>query len=376
MPEPFLRDLRVVALEQAVAAPLCSRRLAQAGADVVKIERPEGDFARFYDTAVRGESAYFVWLNYGKRSIVLDFRTTEGLTNLKALIGSADVFIQNLKPGALARAGVDLQALREANPRLITCTVAGYGSTGPSANKKAYDLLIQAETGLSAITGSPHAPGRVGVSVCDIATGMFAYEAILGALLQRAATERGEAIEVTLFDAMAEWMAVPYLLERYGGTAPQRVGLAHPGIAPYGVFRSADDVAFVLAIQNEREWKSLCEGVLKDADFATAPRSSSNQLRVTNRDFVDGTVQTAVGKLVYEPLSALLTTADIAHAPVNEVGALKGHPDFATDPVLVNGAKVELPRTPGHASGPATPSVPTLGEHTAAVLRELAELLA
>ncbi len=376
MSDPFLRDLRVVALEQAVAAPLCSRRLAQAGADVIKIERPEGDFARFYDTAVHGESAYFVWLNYGKRSVVLDFRTAQGLDDLKGLIRTADVFIQNLKPGALARAGVDLEALREANPRLITCTVAGYGSTGPSANKKAYDLLIQAETGLSAITGSPHAPGRVGVSVCDIATGMFAYEAILGALLQRVTTERGEAIEVTLFDAMAEWMAVPYLLERYGGTAPQRVGLAHPGIAPYGVFRSADDVAFVLAIQNEREWKSLCEAVLKDADFATAPRCSSNELRVTNRDFIDSTVQTEVGKLVYEPLSALLTTADIAHAPVNEVGALKHHPDFATDPILVNGAKVELPHTPGHAPNPNPPSVPRLGEHTAAVLRELAELLA
>ena len=372
MPAPFLSGLRVVALEQAVAAPLCSRRLAQAGAEVIKIERPEGDFARFYDSAVHGESAYFVWLNYGKRSVVLDFKTSEGLAQLKSLIRSADVFLQNLKPGALAKAGVDLEEERGRNPRLITCTVAGYGSSGPSADKKAYDLLIQAETGLASITGGEEEPGRVGVSVCDIACGMFAYEAILGALLRRGVSGEGDALEVTLFDAMAEWMAVPYLLERYGQGAPRRVGLAHPGIAPYGVFQSVDGVDFVLAVQNEREWQRLCQQVLRNSALASDARASTNAQRVENRVFVDASVQAAIGEQAYAPLSALLMEAEIAHAPVNEVGALKGHGDFSTERIRVNGLDVLVPRTPGHCPQDGQ-SVPKVGEHTEAVLRELAK---
>ncbi len=367
----FLEGIRVIALEQAVAAPLCSRRLAQAGADVIKVERPEGDFARFYDTAVFGESAYFVWLNSGKRSVVLDFKSVEGLDTLRRLVLSADVVLQNLKPGALAKAGLDLEALRREKEELITCTIAGYPSGGPSAHKKAYDLLIQAETGLAAITGSAHAPGRVGVSVCDIGCGMFAYEAILGALIERSKTGVGRALEVTLFGAMAEWMAVPYLLERYGGAAPARVGLAHPGIAPYGVFESACGRPFILAIQNEREWQSLCREVLQAPELVSDARTENNEQRVLHRDLTDGTVQEACGALPYSELSPRLEAAGIAHAPVSEVADLVSHPDLQTRVLRTAGHDVVLPATPGAPAAPDTPEVPEIGQHTEEVLSEL-----
>ena len=224
--------------------------LADAGAEVVKIERPEGDFARFYDSAVVGESTYFVWLNAGKKSVVLDLRSDRDLAALKKLIRSADVLVQNLKPGALVKLGVDLAEVHEQRPEFISVSISGFSPDGPGHQRKAYDLLMQAESGLADITGSPHAPGRVGVSIVDIATGMFAYEAVLGALIQRGTTGVGAAVAVSLFDAVAEMLAVPYLLQRYGGGAPQRVGLAHPGICPYGVFVSADEQRFVLSVQN------------------------------------------------------------------------------------------------------------------------------
>ena len=371
MTSPFLAGLRVVTLEQAVAAPLCSRRLAQAGADVIKVERPEGDFARGYDTAVHGQSAYFVWLNHGKRSVVLDFKSEAGLERLRRLLATADVVIQNLKPGSLSRAGIDLAALREQNPRLVTCSISGYPSAGPSAHKKAYDLLIQAEAGLCSITGSHHEPGRVGVSVCDIGCGMFAYEAILGALVRRGSTGEGEAIEVSLWEAMAEWMAVPYLLERYGGAAPERVGLAHPGIAPYGVFLSRDGRPFILAVQNEREWRALCTEVLDLPHLVTDEKTRDNSRRVEHRDLVDGSVQEVAGRLDYQTLSSRLLDADIAHAPVNEVAALRSHPDLQTETITVNGHTVVLPRAPGTTPSATPPRVPAVGEHTAEILAEL-----
>ena len=371
MPNSFLKGVRVVTVEQAVAAPFCSRRLAQAGADVIKVERPDGDFARSYDTAVGGHSSYFVWLNHSKRSIALDLKTDQGVDQLRRLIATADILIQNLKPGSLGKLGLDLADLRAEHPRLITCSIAGYGSEGPSATKKAYDLLIQAESGLASITGSHHAPGRVGVSVCDIACGMFAYEAILGALIARARDDDPQRhIEVSLFDAMAEWMAVPYLLERYGGTAPGRIGIAHPGIAPYGTFSSADGVTFVLAVQNEREWQSLCAEWLGEP-LASDPRARSNESRVEHRDFVDGVIAKRSAEKTYQELGAVLTRAAIAHAPVNDVSALKRHPDFKTFAVELGSQTIELPRTPGHQTPNACPHVPELGEHTGEILNEL-----
>lgn len=366
-----LAGLRVIALEQAVAAPFCSRRLAEGGADVIKVERPEGDFARFYDTAVADASAYFVWLNYGKRSIALDLRSVEGLQTLQALVADADVFLQNLKPGALAGLGFSLADATAANPRLISCSVAGYSSVGPSRAKKAYDLLIQAETGLASITGSPQEPGRVGVSVCDIACGMFAYDAILLALIERGSTGRGKHLEVTLFDALAQWMAVPYLLERYGEGAPKRVGIAHPGIAPYGVFSAKDGQPFVLSIQNEREWASLCETLLGIPEWIVDPRTATNEARVANRTLVDTAVAERAAQYNFAELGELLLAADIAHAPVNEVSALRSHADFRTRSVKLGDLEIEVPVTPGQESQELG-SVPEIGQHTKEILAELA----
>ncbi|MEM9623932.1 MAG: CaiB/BaiF CoA-transferase family protein [Pseudomonadota bacterium] len=368
-----LKGIRVVSLEQAVAAPLCSRRLVLAGAEVIKIERPEGDFARFYDTAVAGESSYFVWLNAGKKSVVLDLKHAEDLTRLRRLVLASDVLIQNLKPGALQSLGLNLDTLHEEHPGLISVSISGFHPTGPGAARKAYDLLMQAESGLAAITGSVHEPGRVGVSVVDLSTGMFAYEAVLEALLRRAQTGHGESIDVALFDAVAEWMAVPYLLEQHTGEAPARVGLAHPGICPYGVFSSADEVRFVLSIQNEREWTRLCEVGLQQPELLNDPRCRDNETRVTHRDYVDGTLQHQFGLNSFAELSRRLDRADLAFAPVNPVSALATHSDLRTQVIRVGAQAVPLPVVPGRARVEGL-AVPALGEHTADVLNWLDSL--
>lgn len=368
----MLEQIKVVTLEQAVAAPLCTRRLAQAGAEVIKIERPEGDFARYYDSAVVGESAYFVWLNAGKKSVVLDLRSDAELKALKQLITGADVLVQNLKPGALIKLGIDLAAVHQQRPEFISVSISGFSPDGPGHARKAYDLLMQAESGLADITGSPHAPGRVGVSIVDIATGMFAYEAVLGALLQRSSNGMGAAISVSLFDAVAEMLAVPYLLQRYGGSAPQRVGLAHPGICPYGVFASADEQRFVLSVQNEREWQQLCRIGLHRPELIDDSRCANNESRVAHREFVDGAVQDVFGAIGYSEVSARLTAADVAFAPLNSVSALASHSDFHTDSVHVQGQDIQLPRVPGlPIADNFSPTVPELGADTRAVLQSL-----
>lgn len=303
---------------------------------------------------------------------MLDLRESGQVQTLQRLIESADIFLQNLKPGALGKLGISLDSARESNPKLISCSVAGYSSQGPSRAKKAYDLLIQAETGLASITGSTHEPGRVGVSVCDIACGMFAYDALLLALIERGTTGRGKHIEVTLFDSLAQWMAVPYLLERYGGKAPERVGIAHPGIAPYGVFVAKDGQPFVLSIQNEREWQMLCTVLLKKPDWVGDPRTCNNEARVANRTLVDSTVAECAQQFDFAPLSELLLAADIAHAAVNEVSALREHGDFRTRLVRFGGIQVAVPVTPGQDAGELGP-VPAVGEHTDEVLAELAK---
>lgn len=320
-----LTGLTVIALEQAVAAPFASSRLADAGARVIKIERPEGDFARGYDDVAKGQSSYFVWLNRGKESVTLDLTTDAGKARLETLLAEADVLIQNLKPGALARLGFATDRLREDYPRLITCAISGFGEDGPMADRKAYDLLIQAESGLSSITGGPEEPARVGISLVDIATGATAHAAILEALIRRGVTGQGSAISVSMFDVMADWLTVP-LLNHEGGRTPQRMGLAHPSIAPYGVFQPRRGPAVLISVQSDREWRKLCTDFLGDAALGQDPRFASNVARVANRAETDALVASAFARHSSEEAVALLTEAGIALATVNDMVGLAAHP--------------------------------------------------
>src|SRR4051812_48363439 len=290
-----LCGLFAVTLEQAVAAPLCSCRLADAGARVVKVERPEGDFARNYDHVAGGESAYFVWLNRGKESICLDLAREADKAVLAAMLGKADIFLQNLKPGAISKLGFAVDRLRGEHPRLIICSISGYGDEGPYAQRKAYDMLIQAESGVASVTGAADAPARVGVSLCDIGAGMYAYEAILEALIARGRTGHGAAISVSMFDAMADWMTVP-LLQHEGGMPPRRIGLAHTSIAPYGVFKTKDGADILISIQSDREWRVLAEKVLDDPALAADPDFATNVARVHRRQQTDACVAAVLGQ--------------------------------------------------------------------------------
>src|ERR1700759_3214339 len=296
-----LEGLTVIAVEQAVAAPFCSSRLADAGAHAVKLEGPEGDFARGYDAAAKGQSSYFVWLNRGKDSAVIDLATTEGRSDLEKLVAGADVLLQNLKPGSMDKLGFSLDRLKKDYPALVCCTITGYGDTGPYADRKAYDLLIQAESGLASITGGPEGPSRVGISVVDIATGATAHASILEALIARGRTGLGADIRISMFDVMADWMAVP-LLNSEAGNPPKRIGLAHPSIAPYGVFTSKDGKDILISIQSEREWKKLCSDVLKHPDLPNDPRLTNVTERVRNRQLTDKIVGDVFGSLSREEL--------------------------------------------------------------------------
>jgi itaconate CoA-transferase len=366
-----LDGLLVVALEQAVAAPLCSARLADAGARVIKIEREEGDFARGYDGAARGQSSYFVWLNRGKQSIVLDIKREADRALLHRMIARADVFLQNLAPGAAARAGFDPVELQRRHPRLVACSISGYGERGPYRDRKAYDLLIQAETGLAELTGPPEAPGRVGVSVSDIAAGLNAYAAILEALFARERSGEGAVLAVSLFDATAEWMAVPLLHYDLGGKAPERQGLKHPSIAPYGAFRAADGKAIVIAIQNEREWARFCAAILGDAALATDPRFSDNPRRVANRAVLDALVAEAFARETRAALGRRLAEADIAFGDLNGVGDFSRHPHLRRLAVPTPNGPVTVPSPPAlFAENAPSGGVPALGEHSEAIRRE------
>src|SRR3982751_6326672 len=320
-----LEGLIVVAVEQAVAAPFCSSRLADAGAHVIKVERPEGDFARGYDAAAKGQSSYFVWLNRGKQSVVIDLATKEGRQSLEELIASADVLLQNLKPGSMDKLGFSLERLKKDYPSLITCTITGYGDEGPYAHRKAYDLLIQAESGLASITGGPEGASRVGMSIVDVATGATAHAAILEALIARGRTGKGADIRISMFDVMADWLTVP-LLNAEDGKPPQRMGLAHPSIAPYGVFRSKDGKDILISIQSEREWKKLCADVLGQPDLPSDPRFASMVERVRNRSLTDKTVGDIFATLDRDQLLERLSDADIAFAEVNSMVDLARHP--------------------------------------------------
>jgi crotonobetainyl-CoA:carnitine CoA-transferase CaiB-like acyl-CoA transferase len=369
-----LEGLLVVSMEQAVAAPTCSLKLADAGARVIKVERAEGDFARGYDTAAAGQSSYFVWLNRGKQSIALDIKDPADKALLARMVSRADVFIQNLAPGALNRAGFGSAELRARHPRLITVDISGYGEAGEYARMKAYDLLVQAESGLASITGHPAGPGRVGVSVVDIACGMNAHAAVLEALIARGITGQGAGIAVSLFDAMADWMNVPLLYFEGTGRAPQRVGLAHPSICPYGAFACADGALVLISIQNEREWAGFCAGVLGEPGLPAREGWRSNNERVANRAAVDAHVGRAFAVLSRGEAAAKLDAAGTAYGFVNGVA------EFARHPALRR-IEVATPNGPVSMAAPAARftqtertggAVPRLDQHGAAIREEFA----
>ncbi len=369
-----LEGLLVLTLEQAVAAPFLSCKLADAGARVIKLERPEGDFARGYDDYAKGMSSYFVWLNRGKESLVADIKNPDDAALLHRIIARADVFIQNLAPGAAARAGFGSASLREKNPRLITVDISGYGEEGPYASMKAYDLLVQAESGLCAVTGHPAGPGRVGVSVCDIACGMAAYAGVLEALIQRGITGKGAGLAVSLFDGMADWMNVPLLTYEGSGKAPARVGLAHPSICPYGAFALADGSLVLISIQNEREWANLCTYVLLEPDLPKRPGFETNVIRVKNRAEVDGHIATIFATLSREEVRARLHEGSIAYGFVNEVADLAKHPALRRIEVATPNGMVSYAAPPVRwAEGRREPGrIPAIGEHSDRIRAEFA----
>lgn len=373
-----LEGLRVVALEHAVAGPLCSRHLADLGADVIKVENPaSGDLARGYDTVVRGESAYFVWANRGKRSVALDLRSLEGRDVLAALLDGADVFVHNLGPGAVDRLGFGADVVGARWPRLVACGISGYGSDGPYRNRKAFDLLIQGEAGLMSLTGSPDKPAKVGISVADTCAAVYALSAILAALLARARTDRGQIIDISMLECLAEWMMAPAYHQMYGGRQPTRQGARHNMLVPYGVYRVGDEGSVNFSVQTDAHWRALCSQVLGTPDLADDPRFSTNQARVENRSvlepliegrFAESNVATVLGRLV----SAGIPTGD-----VNDLHQLVDHPQlearsrwFETDSP---GGPIRALRAPFNLAGqPSRPrGVPRLGEHTTEVLAEL-----
>jgi crotonobetainyl-CoA:carnitine CoA-transferase CaiB-like acyl-CoA transferase len=341
---------------------------------VIKIERPEGDFARGYDRHVHGESAYFVFLNRGKESVCLDFRKPDDLALLLRLIGKADVLIQNLAPGAATRAGFGAAAMRARNPRLITVDVSGYGDFGPYRERRAYDLLVQAESGLASITGSSHAPGRVGVSATDIGTGMFAHAAILEALLARATTGKGRHIDVSLFSSMAEWMAIPLMSWEHNAYDWPRLGLTHPFIAPYGVYPTGDDVPILISIQNDKEWARLCTHVLDRSDMIDDPRFATNTARNAVRDETNAIVGAVFQRHTWDTITARLEAAQIAYARVSSVRDLGSHPQVRRTTIATDKGEVSLPSLAATVDGVVQTlgKVPALGEHTDPVRAEFA----
>lgn len=370
-----MRDLDgilVVSLEQAVAAPLATSRLADAGARVIKVERPEGDFARGYDHLVHGESAYFVWINRGKESICLDLRQPEDLALLKRMVAEADIFVQNLAPGAAARLGVGADAMTAAHPRLIYVSISGYGENGPYRDQKAYDMLIQGESGLMSVTGTPDGSARVGISVCDIAAGETAYAAMLQSLIARQKTGRGRAVEISLFHTMADWMNVPYLQTRYGEKAPPRLGMRHPTIAPYGAFRCKDGREILLSVQNDREWAAFAQKVLGDASLATDARYARNVARVAHMAEIEAMIAKVMKRYDREEAVALLSEAGIACGRLSTTGDIAAHPQAWHVEVQTPSGPVEMMGRGARFSDASFGGgrVPALGEHSAALRAE------
>ncbi len=373
-----LAGVRVVALEQAVAVPLATRHLADLGADVIKIERPDGgDFSRGYDSVIRGLSVNFAWLNRGKRSVCLDLKQPGGLAAVLKLADSADVFVQNLGPGAARRAGIGAETLRQRNPRLIYCSLTGYGEAGPYEKRKAYDLLIQGESGAAAVSGTPDAPAKIGISVVDISGGMYVLSSVLAALYEREQTGAGKELSVSLFDSISEWMGVPMLTTKYGGSV-ERAGLFHNYIAPYGPFRCGEDGSIGLAIQNQREWARLCALVLTRPDLTDDPRFATNELRYRNRRKLGEIIEQIFAGLGMAEVVARLERHEIAFGQFREAADLQHHPQHAARQrwltVDSEAGEVELLRSPfDNVSGWETPAgaIPALGQHTDELLREI-----
>ena len=373
-----LEGVTILSLEQAVAAPFATRQLADLGARVIKIERPGvGDFARGYDTTVRGESSHFVWLNRSKESLTLDVKRPAAAEVLRRLLDQADVFVQNLAPGATGRLGLSAQSLREAHPRLVVCEISGYGSTGPYRDRKAYDLLVQAEAGLLSITGTPDELVKVGISVADIAAGMYAYSGILTALLMRHRTGEGTLVEVSMLEALSEWMGYPLYYGVYGGTPPARAGARQAVIAPYGPFAGGDGEVVYLGIQNEREWQAFCVGVLDQPDLATDPRFVSNAERVQHREALDAEIEAVFGGMTTTEILERLESARIANARLRTVQQLSDHPQLAARERWRNidtpAGSIRATLPPASIDGvvPVMAPVPALGAHTDAILDEL-----
>ena len=373
-----LDGITLVALEQAVAAPFATRQLADLGARVIKIERPGvGDFARDYDQTVKGQSAYFVWLNRSKESLTLDVKHARAAEILERLIGNADVFIQNLAPGAAGRLGLDAVTLLAKHPRLIVCDVSGYGDSGPYAHKKAYDLLVQSEAGVLSVTGTPETQTKVGISIVDISAGMYAYSGILTALYQREKTGKGTRVDVTMFESLAEWMSHPLNYTHFGGKPPQRSGPDHATIVPYGRFKCGDGAYVMLGIQNEREWAKFCAGVLGMPGLATDDKYNNNTKRTSRRAEVVALIETVFARMKAEEVVARLDAADIANARINTPQEVWDHPQLkARDrwrevgspagplPVLL--PPVTMPEFEARLD-----PIPAIGEHTDRILADI-----
>jgi itaconate CoA-transferase len=372
-----LKGITVVSVEQAVAAPLASRHLADLGARVIKIEKPgAGDFARSYDRKVKGMASHFVWLNRSKESLTLDLKRAEALPVLNLLLERADVFLHNLAPGSADRLGLGPDALQSRYPRLIVCGISGYGSYGPYADRKAYDLLVQAEAGVLAITGTEENPSKCGIPVADIATGMYAYSGILAALFARTSSGRGASIEISLFDSLVEWMGFPSLYTRYGGSAPPRTGASHAAITPYGPFTAADGIAVYISIQNEREWVSFCERVLGRPELAEDPRFQTNTNRMENRCALDAIVGAMFASLPADAIEERLRIGAIAFGRMNSIEQLLNHPQLAARARWMDVDSPVGPVTttrPPVSFGDDVPvsAIPCLGQHTDALLLEL-----
>lgn len=364
-----LSDLLVVSLEQAVAAPYCTRLLAEGGARIIKLERPEGDFARAYDTAIHGQSAYFVWLNSGKESLAVDLTKAADAALLRAMLARADVFVQNLKPGSVDRLGFGFDAVHALNPRLVMCSISGYGATGPYADMKAYDALIQAETGLCSVTGAPGQPSKVGASICDISTGLSAYGEVLKALYARHTTGLGTHIELSLFEVLSEWMAVPLAILEYTGKMLSGTGMDHAQLAPYGAYAAADGPIFVV-IQNHREWLQLCRDGLGRPDMADDPRYKNNVLRVEHRDELRADMEAAFAHYTQAELAQKLNQAGIACGSINDIRGLQKHPALRRKEIIANGKTVSLIRRTGDLLDSA--AVPAIDAQGTAIRAEFA----
>jgi crotonobetainyl-CoA:carnitine CoA-transferase CaiB-like acyl-CoA transferase len=372
-----MEGMRVIALEHAVAAPLCSRHLADMGADVIKIERPgDGDFARAYDDYVNGMCSHFIWLNRGKRSVTLDVKNPDARAALDTLVAGADVLLQNLAPGAAARLGLTYEALTSKNPKLVVCDISGYGESGPFVRKKAYDLLIQAESGVISVTGSEDEPSRVGISIADIATGMYALTGILGALVRRGRTGQGANVKVAMLDALGEWMTYPMLRHAYAGSRPPRVPTSHPGIAPYGAHRTKDG-QIIIGLQNEREWAVFCAKVLKQPDLKTDPRFASQAMRRQNRPALTALIEDVFTTMTSVEAAALLEEVGIANGRLNDPIDVWNHVQFeardrwreiqtASGPV-----RALLPPFTFTDEEAVMGDVPSVGQHTDEVLGEI-----